>query len=65
MRPLPERHPGISMRRIPLKGKVGLVFTVGVMVLFLIYLPQVRWFFALALPAGILVGVVLYLLHRR
>jgi len=65
MRPLPERHPGISMHKIPVKGSVGLVFTLGVMILFLISLPQARWFFVLSLPAGALVGAVLYLLHRR
>jgi hypothetical protein len=65
MRPLPDRHPGISIHQIPVKGGVGFVFMVGVMIMFLISLPQVRWFFALTLPAGILVGVGLYLLHRR
>jgi hypothetical protein len=62
---MPDRHPGISMHKIPVKGGVGLVFTVGVMVMFLIALPQARGFFLLSLPAGILVGVALYLLHRR
>jgi len=65
MRPLPERHPGIRIDKIPVKGGAGLVFALGVMVLFLISLPQIRWFFVRSLPAGILVGVVLCLLHRR
>jgi hypothetical protein len=61
---MPDRHPGISMHKIPVKGGVGLVFTIGVMLLFLISLPEARWFLALSLPAGILVGGVLYLLRR-
>ena len=65
MRRLPERHPGIRIDKIGFKGLVGLVFTVGTMLMFLISLPEARWFFVLTLPAGLLVGLVLYLLHRR
>jgi hypothetical protein len=35
------------------------------MAVFLISLPQIRWFFFLTLPAGILVGAALYILHRH
>ena len=65
MRPDLPRHPGISSNKISVKGWAGLVFTLGVMVLFLIALPEIRWFFVLTLPAGVLAGAVLYLLHRR
>lgn len=65
MRPLPEKHPGIRIDMIPVRGRIGPVFTAGVMILFLIALPAVRWFFVLTLPAGIAVGVMLYLIHRR
>ena len=61
----PDRHSGIRIDKISVKSWVGLVFTVGVMVMFLIALPEIRWFFVLTLPAGILAGAVLYLLHRR
>ena len=64
MPPLPGRHPGIRIDKISVAGGVGLVFTVGVMLMFLISLPEARWFFVLTLPAGLLVGLVLYLLHR-
>ena len=65
MRLLPARHPGIRIDKISVAGVVGLVFTVGVMLMILISLPEARVFFALVLPAGLLVGLVLYLLHRR
>jgi L-asparagine transporter-like permease len=60
-----DEHPGIRIHRIPVKSWVGLVFAVGVMLLFFIALPAIRWFFLLTLPVGILFGVALYLLHRR
>jgi xanthine/uracil/vitamin C permease (AzgA family) len=60
-----DRHPGIRIDKIPVKGALGLVFTLGIVVMTLISLPQARWFFVLALPVGILVGVGLYLSHRR
>ena len=59
------RHPGINTTRINPKGWVGLVFAIGIMFLFLIGLPQIRWFFVLTLPVGALVGGTLYFLHRR
>lgn len=59
------KHPGINTTRINPKGWVGLVFAVGVMFLFLIALPEIRWFFVLTLPFGALVGGTLYFLHRR
>ena len=65
MRPLPERHPGIRIDKITPKGGAGLVFTIATMLMFLVALPQIRWFFVLVLPAGALVGLVLYLLYRR
>ncbi len=65
MRSDPKPHPGINTTRINPEGWVGLVFTVGVMFMFFTALPQIRWFFLLTLPAGILIGVVLVLIHRR
>jgi hypothetical protein len=65
MRHSPEEDRGFRIEKIPLKGRMGLVLAAGVMIFFLIALPAVRWFFILTLPAGILVGVVLYFIHRR
>jgi len=57
-------HPGITMHKIPVKGPVGLLFTVGVLTMILISLPEARWFAALCLPVGVVVGVVLRLTSR-
>ena len=53
------------MDKIPVEGNPGLIFTLGMMFIFLSSLPQVRCFFVLAIPPGILIGMVLYLIHRR
>ena len=60
----PKPHPGISMHRIPVQGWAGLVFVIGFMLVFLIGSSQVRWFFFLSIPPGILIGAILYLIHR-
>ena len=65
MPPLPTRHPGIRIDKISPEGEMGFVFTIGVTTMILTSLPQARAFFALALPTGIIVGLILYLIHRR
>jgi hypothetical protein len=57
-------HPGITMHKIPIKGPAGLIFTVGMLIIFLIRLPEARWFLALSLPVGIIIGVILRLTSR-
>lgn len=53
------------MAKIPVKGIMGLVFTVGTMAIFFAALPEVRLFLLLALPCGALMGGALYLWHKR
>lgn len=66
MTSLPSRHPGIRIDKISPEGEeMGLVFTLGVLAMILISLPQARVLFALSLPTGITVGLILYLIHRR
>ena len=57
-------HPGITMHKIPVKGAMGLVFTVGVVVTTLVSLPEARWFLALSLPTGVIIGIILRLTRR-
>jgi hypothetical protein len=52
-------HPGITMHKIPVKGTAGLLFTAGVVAATLVSLPQARWFLALSLPTGIIIGIIL------
>jgi hypothetical protein len=51
--------------RFPLKGRTGLVLVVAFLVILLAAVPATRWFLLLSVPAGALVGVVLYLLRSR
>jgi hypothetical protein len=60
-----EKRTELMGSRIPVKGVAGLIFAVAFMVLILVAVPAARWFFALALPAGVLVGGVLCLWHSR
>ena len=55
----------IQISKIPVSGITGLVFTIGMMALFFAALPQVRLFLLLALPTGMVIGLGLYLWHKR
>jgi len=50
--------------RIPLKGATGLVFVIAFLLILLVAVPATRWFLLISVPAGALVGVILYLLRR-
>jgi len=52
------------MHKIPVKGAMGLVFTLGVLAMILLALPEARCFLALSLPTGILIGIILRLTRR-
>jgi hypothetical protein len=49
---------------IPVKGVLGLVLTLGVVLVFLITVPVTRWFFLISIPFGLLVALVLHLWHK-
>ncbi len=57
-------HPGITMHKIPVQGGIGLVFTLGVLAMILLALPEARWFLSLTLPTGVVIGVVLRVIRR-
>jgi hypothetical protein len=43
-----------------LKGAAGLIFVLGAIVFFLVFLPASRWFLAISVPAGLLIALILY-----
>jgi preprotein translocase subunit Sec61beta len=55
----------MGIEKIQTKGVLGALVAVGIMVIIVVAVPAARWFLLITLPAGILVGVVLYLLHRQ
>jgi hypothetical protein len=53
------------MHKLPVGGdKMGLVFTIGVLAMILVALPQARAFILLSLPTGLIIGLILRLMHR-
>jgi len=57
-------HPGITMHKIPVKGSMGLLFVVSVLVTTLLSLPEARCFLAMSLPIGVAIGIILRLTSR-
>ena len=53
-------HPEIRIDKIPVSGAMGLIFTIGSMVIFLA-LPAVRWFALLSILPGLAIA---FILHR-
>jgi hypothetical protein len=43
---------------------IGLFIAVGLLAMGIIGLPEARWFLALAVPSGIICGVLMWLLYR-
>ncbi len=65
MRPLPKIRFGIRVQDVPMDWGMGFVLTIGITAMILISLPEARVLFALSLPTGIILGLILYLIHRR
>lgn len=66
--PLREDSPGPTwgpnMSKIAFSGAAGLVFALGSIAILFVGVPPVRWFLALSLPLGIVVGIVLHFAHH-
>ena len=52
------------MSKIAFSGAAGLVFALGSIAILFVGVPPVRWFLALSLPLGIVVGIVLHFAHH-
>ncbi len=59
---MPEHR---TMRRLPLKGVGGLVFTAAIVVLAVIYVPVLRWLLAVAIPIGLIIALGLHFWHKH
>lgn len=61
-----ELHPGITMHKIPVKsGFPGLLFTIGMMAVYLMGIPDLIYFLVLAVVLGIGVAVMLRFIPRQ
>lgn len=54
----------MGIEKIPVKGVLGTIIALGIMVSILVAVPASRWFLLLSVPAGLLVAGVLYLVNR-
>jgi membrane protein implicated in regulation of membrane protease activity len=58
-----NRHPGISMHRLPVgPGFIGLVFTVGCALIFLLGLPQLWYFVVFSAAFGVALAIIFRLI---
>jgi hypothetical protein len=44
---------------------IGLVIVIGLLFIGFVGLPEARWFFALAVPAGVVCGLFMWVHHRN
>ena len=57
-------HRGPRIDKISPTGAGGLIFGIGALLIFLVGVPQMRWFMLLSLITGAVVGLLLYLRNR-
>jgi|ERR1700737_3442420 hypothetical protein len=61
-----DRHPGITMHKLPVGGGfAGLVFAVGSAVIFVLGLPSLWYFVAFSAVLGVGIAVIFRLLNSR
>jgi hypothetical protein len=57
-------HWGPQIAKIPVSGAIGLIITVGLMLGFLMAVPETRLWLYISVPVGIGVAVVLHFVGR-
>ena len=61
-----HRHPGITYHKLPVGGDVGgMIAGVGIVIGAWIGLPDYRWFWIASGIGGVMIGVSLYIWHKR
>ena len=60
-----EKHPGIRIDKIPVRGWVGLFFVLGILTISIIATPITRWFFLISIAGGLILAAILYLWRKR
>jgi cytosine/uracil/thiamine/allantoin permease len=54
-----EPHPDINISKISFGGVAGLIFTLVMVMIFLVGLEEARWFLAVSIPLGLVVALIL------
>ena len=60
-----QYHPGIRLHAIPVEDNLGgWIFTLGLVVVFLVGVPIAKWFLLASLAGGVATFLLLRRLHR-
>jgi hypothetical protein len=58
-------HPGPRIDKIPVKGGIGAIFTIGTVLSFIFGIPGGHWFALLAIALGTFIGCGLFIWHKH
>ena len=59
-----EPHWGPRIEKIPIRGAIGAIIAIGLMIGFLADVPETRLWLFISVPLGLIFGIILYLRHR-
>ncbi len=59
-----EPHWGPRIEKIPIRGGIGAIVAIGLMIGFLADVPETRLWLFVSVPLGLIFGIILYLRHR-
>lgn len=59
-----EPHWGPRIEKIPIRGGIGAIIAIGLMIGFLADVPETRLWLFVSVPLGLIFGIILYLHHR-
>jgi hypothetical protein len=59
-----EPHWGPRIEKIPIRGGIGAIIAIGLMIGFLADVPETRLWLYISVPLGLIFGIILYLRHR-
>ncbi len=59
-----EPHWGPRIEKIPIRGGIGAIIAIGLMIGFLADVPETRLWLFFSVPLGLIFGIILYLRHR-
>ena len=61
-----DRHPGINMHKLPVgSGFIGLLFAVGIVIIFVLGFPTLWYFVAFSAGLGIAIALIIRIVHQR
>lgn len=59
-----EPHWGPRIEKIPIRGGIGAIVAIGLMIGFLAEVPATRLWLYISVPLGLIFALILYVRHR-